>query len=269
MKYRVLVLLCFLLVGNFAPVAGRQKATASAPLPVEISGKTLTTPKGKEDFPRGAEIRYPIFRGDAAATRKLQALALASYCDFLNDEDEGERRTFTGTVEELRQTASKNAMLTQATFEVGLNDGRFLVLTFTSEILGAYPWTLFRRIVIDRETVTILGPAAVFTDTDGLCRLLDRKLQAEIARSIKGADVKPGDALYDEYRFEGPDVRRQFRERNLPGYIIGAKGVTFFYDYAFAHVGKAAEPSGKLFLPWKGMKPFIKPDGPLGKFVKE
>lgn len=259
----------FLLFVLGLPFTAPARVSGTSPAPVEVGEGAFTTPKGNEGFPRGAEIRYPIFKGEDEATRKLQRLVLASYCDFLNDEDEGERRTFAGTVEELRQTASQHLTLTEAKFEVGLNDGRFLVLTFTSEILGAYPWTLYRRIVIDRETVAILAPSAAFTDADGLCRLLDRKLQAEIASSIKGADVKPGDSLYEEYRFEEPDVRRQFRERNLPGFIIGTKGVTFFYDYAFPHVGKASEPSGKFFLSWKEMKPFITPDGPFGKFVKE
>jgi hypothetical protein len=267
MKTALHALFFLFVLGLPFTVPARVAGTSLAP--VEVGEGTFTTPQGKEGFPRGAEIHYPIFKGEDESTRTLQRLVLASYCDFLNDEDEGERRTFTGTVEELRQTVSKNAILTQATFEVGLNDGRFLGLTFTSETLGAYPWTTVRRIVIDRETVAVLPPAAVFTNTDGLCRLLDRKLQAEIASSIKGADVKPGDSLYDEYRFEEPDVRRQFREKNLPGFIIGTKGVTFFYDYAFPHVGKASEPSGKFFLSWKEMKPFISPDGPFGKFVKE
>lgn len=246
----------------FAREAGK------APAPVEVGEGMFTTPPGKDGFPRGAEIHYPIFKGEDEATRKLQAVALASYCDFLNDEDEDERRTFTGTVEELRQTVSKNSTLTQATFEVGLNDGRFLALTFTSETLGAYPWTWFRRIVVDRKTFAILNPSVVFANPSGLCRLVGRKLQAEIAKAMKEADVTQGDAMYEQYRFEEPDVRRQFREKDLSGFVISVKGVTFFYDYGFPHISKASEPPGKFFLPWKDLTPFIKPDGPFAGFVR-
>lgn len=267
MKTAIHVLLFLFVLG--LPFTAPAGAAGTSPAPLEIGEKMFTTPQGKEGFPRGAEIHYPVFKGEDEATRKLQAMVLASYCDFLTEEpEEGPRKTFAGTVDELRQTASQYNILTEAKFEVGLNDGRFLVLTFTSETLGAYPWTWFRRIVVDRKTITILTPSAVFANHNGLCRLVNRKLQAEIAGAIKGADVKPGDPLYDEYRFEEPDVRRQFREKNLPGFVIGTKGVTFFYDYAFPHVGKASEPSGKFFLPWKDLKPFIKPDGPFARFIQ-
>jgi len=45
-------------------------------------------------------------------------------------------------------------------------------------------------------------------------------------------------------------------------------GVAFFYDYGFPNVLKALEPEGELRLSWAEVKPFIKKDGLLTRFVR-
>jgi hypothetical protein len=40
------------------------------------------------------------------------------------------------------------------------------------------------------------------------------------------------------------------------------------YDYGFPHVIEALEPSNEIFLPYSQLKPFIRTDGLLARFVR-
>ncbi len=56
--------------------------------------------------------------------------------------------------------------------------------------------------------------------------------------------------------------------KNLDGFSISSEGVTFIYDYGYPHVIKAIEPYGEFLLKWQELKPFIRPDGLLARFVR-
>jgi len=40
------------------------------------------------------------------------------------------------------------------------------------------------------------------------------------------------------------------------------------YGYNFAHVEQALEPSGEFFLSYQELKPFVRTDGLLARFVR-
>ena len=70
----------------------------------------------------------------------------------------------------------------------------------------------------------------------------------------------PGsDQLFSETNFTTAD----FKE-----FSVNDKGVTFYYDYGFPHVLEALQPSGEFMLDWRTLKPFIRRDGLLGRFVR-
>jgi hypothetical protein len=55
---------------------------------------------------------------------------------------------------------------------------------------------------------------------------------------------------------------------NLEGFSISDRGVTFIYDYGYAHVVQALEPSGDFFIPISQLKSFIRRDGLLARFIR-
>lgn len=59
-----------------------------------------------------------------------------------------------------------------------------------------------------------------------------------------------------------------FEEKDLDNFAVDMAGVTFYYDYGFPNVLKALEPEGELWLSWAEVKPFIKQDGLLARFVR-
>jgi len=60
----------------------------------------------------------------------------------------------------------------------------------------------------------------------------------------------------------------KFEVKDLEGFSINSKGVTFYYDYGLPHVIQALEPDGKYFFTWGEMKPYIRTSGLLVKFVR-
>ena len=61
---------------------------------------------------------------------------------------------------------------------------------------------------------------------------------------------------------------RKFVAKELNHFSVNEQGVTFYYDYDFPHVAKALEPNGEFFVSYADLKPFIKRDGLLARFVR-
>jgi hypothetical protein len=59
----------------------------------------------------------------------------------------------------------------------------------------------------------------------------------------------------------------EFKVEHLNDFSVGDKGVTFLYDAGYPHVIKAFEPDGQYFFSYAELKPYIKPNGPLGQFL--
>ena len=55
---------------------------------------------------------------------------------------------------------------------------------------------------------------------------------------------------------------------NLDDFSISDKGITFQYDYGFAHAIQALQPDGTYFFTFAQLKPYIKKTGVFGQFVK-
>jgi hypothetical protein len=97
---------------------------------------------------------------------------------------------------------------------------------------------------------------------NALATRLNKDLNTDVERTRRkwGADWE---GMEEE---EVKDAR--FDATKLDDFTIGDSGITFHYDFNFAHVVKAMEPSGRYFVGWRELKPYIDKQGPLGVFLR-
>ena len=105
-------------------------------------------------------------------------------------------------------------------------------------------------------------PRDVFQNLPSLAKLVRKVQAAEIATATKemksDPDARPED-LFSE---------TNFTEADFDQFSVNAKGVTFYYDYGFPHVLEALQPAGEYHFSWAQMKPFVRGDGLLARFVR-
>lgn len=161
-----------------------------------------------------------------------------------------------------REELTDYQWLEEANYKVLFNQNGVLCVEQWMTGAGAYPDSVTKTVVVDirkGERVTIRD---VFS---GLPRL------AAMIRSAQTAEIK---AAAEDMK-SNPDTRPEdlFRETNftikdLNEFAIDAKGVTFIYDYGFPHVIEALQPTGRFHFTWKQLKPHIRTDGLLARFVR-
>ena len=108
-------------------------------------------------------------------------------------------------------------------------------------------------------------PRDVFTNLEKLAAKAKVKQQAEVEKSLKEIKSDPANKDYLDFSFF---ENTNFTAENLEEFAVGDKGVTFIYDYGFPHVIFALQPEGRYFFGWAELKPFIRRDGLLAKFVR-
>ena len=59
-----------------------------------------------------------------------------------------------------------------------------------------------------------------------------------------------------------------FTKENLDDFSINDTGITFHYNYGFAHAFQALQPDGEYLFSFKEMTPYIKKAGAFGQFAK-
>ncbi len=218
---------------------------------VVVTGKTqtYTRPKPISDYKRTFSIRRP--------TVKASTPALS--------------RTITALIDpvrvleiDLKEEMGEIQWLSESDFSVVYNDRGMLTVMLWMEGSGAYSDGVTKYVVVDTTTGRRQSAADVFTDLEGLARLVKKKQDAAIAEAIKVMKAEPdfGDGdpkqLFENTNFEAKD---------LEGFAADMAGVAFFYDYGFPHVIQALEPESELRLSWAEIKPFIRNDGLLARFV--
>ena len=75
---------------------------------------------------------------------------------------------------------------------------------------------------------------------------------------------------------ENPDVDqpellfgdKHFTSKDLDGFEVSDKGVTFHYDYDFPHVAEGIQPEGNFFYTWAQLRPYIKKGGLLTRVAR-
>jgi len=174
----------------------------------------------------------------------------------------------------LRENQTETDWLSELSYKVNHNKNGVLDIALMQEGVGAYPDGTTVYLVVDLKT----GEQVKFTDAfkadslDRFAEMVDKKLSVEkiavIRRTDKGEfdDGKPDKEANDSLKEQLNGLK--FTTETFSEYTVSDKGVTIIYDAGFPHVIQAAQPDGQYFFTWAELKPFIKPDGLLGKFVR-
>lgn len=242
MKRNLLILILILM---FVPLALAQTVTIT---PKKI---TYTRPKPSMDFKKTFTVNYPKVKASTPAlSKKIESTI--SY----------EKVVELDIKEELN---GESQWLEEADFTLDYNKNGILVITLSMSGTAAYPSVYSRTVVVDLKTGNRAAAADVFENPKALAarvkEVQDEEVKASIEEIKKGEDYKDFDP---KQFFEYTD----FTAENLEQFSVGEAGVTFMYDYGFPRVAMAVEPSGNYFFAWSELKPFIRRDGLLARFVR-
>lgn len=239
----------------------------SSPGAVEVKESVVKLQRGKQgqEYPdyKTAEIHFPLVSGlpDAVVMARVQeAVSL--------------KKVFGQTPEEFRKQFQEEWTLDSIEYQINFNRDEILSLTYTQCGTGAYPSCGDEYINVFLRDGFAITPQKAFNDLPGLAKLADGALRAEIRKALADAknDKEIGDEGYgfleNELNGDESKHKKPYPVEQLKSFIVGEKGVTFIYNYGFPHVAQALEPPGRFFLSWEKLKPFIKADGPFGKFAK-
>jgi hypothetical protein len=227
----LLIAICSLGVGAQTVTVTRKKVTYKRPKP-------------QDDFKKTFTITYPnVKAATPALSQKIErSISYGSVLGLrLNDE------------------LTKYQWLEEADFEVKYNKNGILCVQLSMDGSAAYPDGTMKVVCADTRLGIRARPADVFTNAAGLTAIV-RKAQEKEKRDaipqIKKAepDIEQPELLFGD---------KHFTQKDLDGYEVGDKGVTFHYDYEFIHATRALEPEGTFFFTWTQLRPYLKRGGLL------
>jgi hypothetical protein len=204
-------------------------------------------PKPQIDFKKTFTVRRPIAKAATPAlSRKITAAISPEKVLELN----------------IREELSEYQWLEETDYKVLFNQNVVLCMELWMTGTAAYPDSVTKRVVINSANGNTIRPTDVFRDLPSLAKIVHKAQLAEIAAAKKemksDPDARP-EELFSETNFTAED----FKE-----FSVDAKGVTFYYDYGFPHVLQAQQPDGEFHFSWAQLKPFVRTDGLLARFVR-
>ena len=239
MKLRTVLLTLMVALASSAAVA--QTVTI-------IPKKTIhRRPKPQVDFKKTFSIRSPIAKASTPAlSQKItDSISPIKVLEINLKEEIGEYQ-----------------WLEEADYKILFNQQGVLCVELWMTGTAAYPDSVTKTVVVDITKGARLGVTDVLKDLEKLVPLVKKKQRAEITAATKemksDLDAKPED-LFSETNFTIEDFK---------DFAVDATGVTFMYDYGFPHVLEALQPEGKYHFAWAELKPFIRSDGLLARFVR-
>lgn len=172
----------------------------------------------------------------------------------------------------LNEHLNETDWLSEAYYKVNFNGSGVLNIALTLEGMGAYPSADTKTLVVDLKT----GRQIKFDDAfrsdarEKLAALVDRKLTAEKKELIEAIAQDKESFSSDEDRKSVQETIKElkFTAENFNEFSVSARGATIFFDAGFPHAIQALEPDGRYFFTWAELKPYIRPDGLLGRFVR-
>lgn len=216
----------------------------------------LTRPPAiAKQFPnkKRAVVSYPVVSGlDPGVLRRVRSLL-----DFKN--------IFDYSLQEYRE----DSWLEEFDYVVNHNANSLLDITFNQTGSGAYPDDQSKHLLINLKDGRVVKAADAFVASAhaALAAKVDAKLQAElkdILKSLRDSKSDPEDVRIASEAQEP----LQYKIEDLDSFSVSSKGVTFLYDAGYPHAIQAFEPMGRYFFSFAELKGFIKPDGPLGQFIR-
>jgi hypothetical protein len=251
----------FLKLFVLCAVAAGAAAHTQAVAQVVIENRSVViVRKGKlaRQFPerRKAVVNYPFIKSfpDPAVLRKVRATL-----DVKN--------IFGTSLAGYRQ----DAWLTAFDYVVNYNKHDLLDISFYESGVGAYPDTHAKHFIISLKSGAVLKARDVFRSESlpALARLVDERLRAEVKQLSDELSREANNKATGESNPLKEDLAAlSFTVKNLDEFMVDERGVTFLYDAEFPHVIKAYEPEGSYLFSYAQLAPYIKRDGPLGRFVR-
>ncbi|HJS52283.1 MAG TPA: hypothetical protein VJ781_10320 [Pyrinomonadaceae bacterium] len=245
MKYRlssaVIVALCVL------PFAAAQSVVVT---PKKVVNKRSV--RNVPDFKRTFEVRYPIFSGKLKPAARRGLKSGTDYWSIFDTK--------------LADNLKDDTWLSSFDYVVKYNKHNLLDIWLVMEGVGAYPDGETKYLVFDTRTGTRISFPDLFA-AERMPELLST-IRAVVKREeskIKEEEVR--EAL-ESYREIESGLRPDQIEFKHLDFTISDKGVTFLFDYNYPHVVQALEPSGEFFVSYADLKPFIRSDGLLARFVR-
>lgn len=204
-------------------------------------------PKPQHEFKKTFTIRRPIAKAATPAlSRKITAAISPEKVLEIN----------------IREEMTEYQWLEEANYKVLYNRDGVLCVELWMTGTAAYPDSVTKRVLVDVRTGTAVRPTDVFRGLPGLAAMIKKAQVKEIAAATQemksDPDARPQD-LFSESDFTADDIRE---------FAVDATGVTFFYDYGFPHVLEALQPDGQFHFTWAQLKPFVRIDGLLARFVR-
>ncbi|MEP6570815.1 MAG: hypothetical protein ABJC10_13670 [Acidobacteriota bacterium] len=200
-----------------------------------------------------AVVVYPVVTGLSAPV--LQRVR--SLLDFKN--------IFDYSLRDYRQ----DRWLDEFGYTVNYNRNYLFDITFSESGSGAYPDDQTKHFLINLRNGRVSKASDAFVESKvaALSPLVNQKLQAELKEILVSLRESKSDP--EDLRIAGEAQEMlEFKVENLDDFSVGAKGITFLYDAGYPHVIQAFEPAGRYFFSYSELKSFIKPDGPLGQFIR-
>ena len=256
---RLILLLVTLLGLTVLNVAGGQARPATATGDHAVIQRRrlvlVRPPDVAKRFPdkKQAVVNYPVVSGlNPAVLGRIRALF-----DFKN--------IFDYSLKEYRE----DAWLSEFDYVVNYNAHHLLDISFSQSGSGAYPDEHTKHFLIDLRSGKLLKAADVFVarKMPELIAKVDLKLRAELKGILEELRASHSDAEDLKMASEAQEPL-SYTQENLDEFSVGNKGITFLYDAGYPHAIQAFAPNGRYFFNYAELKPFIKPDGPLGHFIQ-
>ncbi|HTH51071.1 MAG TPA: hypothetical protein VL501_04010 [Pyrinomonadaceae bacterium] len=232
-----------LLIAAFALAAPAQT--------VKITPKKVTykRPKPQYDYKKTFTITYPKVRASSPAlsTKIERAISYETVLKLnLNDE--------------LR----RYQWLEDASYDVIYNKNGILCVSLFMEGSAAYPDSTSKIVVVDTTTGLRARAADVFTNIPALTAMVKKAQKEEAAKALVELKKDPENEGIEE-AFK---TSEEYNPLRIDEYSVSDEGVTFLYNYGFAHVIQALEPDGGYFYTWAQLRPYIKKGGLLTRIAR-
>jgi hypothetical protein len=211
------------------------------PKKVSYNRSGVDVPDNRKSF----DVVYPIVKGRISSKATLNLRRAISYWTVFKTN--------------LKETLTEDFWLTSLYYKINYNDRRILDISLFQEGVGAYPWTNQKNIVINLETGKPVKLCEIFYESslNSLLSKVRKSFNAEVSQAIK-----------NRKGWDGSFADSKYQMKDLNNFSITNKGITFNYDYNFPFAILADEPEGKFFFTFAQLKPFIRRDGLLGRFIR-
>ena len=208
---------------------------------------TYRRPNPQHDFKRTFTIRRPIVKAATPAlSRRISSTISPERVLEINIQEE----------------LTEYQWLEEADYKVLFNRNGVLCVELWMTGTAAYPDSVTKTAVVDIRRGVRVSVDDVLKDLTTLAALVRKAQLTEIASATQemrsDPDARP-EELFRETNFTVEDFR---------DFAVDSRGVTFMYDYGFPHVLVALQPEGKFHFTWAEIKPFIRADGLLARFVR-